>query len=391
MFNINFHLFEYAINSILRVKSKNIFVSIIFTFLVFLLTSVFFISNAIKYELNQTVDVLPQIIVQNIKGGKSYDIKVSIANDILNIAGVENTMARVWGYYFFQRAGVNFSLVGIDSYEIQYKKSLEKVATTYKVDSEHMVVGIGVKKILDKNYYDKYFNFIKPNGKLKRVQIAGVFDANTQLESNDVIVLSKDTLREIFDMDENMATDIVVKVNNPIEISTVASKIKEQYPNMRIVTNEDLKISYKKIFDYKSGIFLTLFIISLFTFFMIIYDKASGLSSEQRKEIGILKALGWSVDDILKLKFIEGFIISIFSYFLGIFIAFMFVYILQAPVLRMIFEGFSILRTTFELPFVFDIQTLSLVFFLSVPIYIAAIIVPSWRVATLDADEVIRS
>jgi len=75
---------------------------------------------------------------------------------------------------------------------------------------------------------------------------------------------------------------------------------------------------------------------------------------------------------------------------LGITVAFGFVYLLQAPLLRDIFIGYSDLKPSFELPFILDIQTLVLVFFLSVPIYIAAIIIPSWRVATLDADEVIR-
>ncbi|MEA3452307.1 MAG: ABC transporter permease, partial [Bacteroidota bacterium] len=67
-----------------------------------------------------------------------------------------------------------------------------------------------------------------------------------------------------------------------------------------------------------------------------------------------------------------------------------FVYILQAPLLRDLFVGYSQLKTSFELPFILDIQTLFLVLFLTVPIYIAATIIPSWRVATLEADEVIR-
>jgi ABC-type lipoprotein release transport system permease subunit len=71
-------------------------------------------------------------------------------------------------------------------------------------------------------------------------------------------------------------------------------------------------------------------------------------------------------------------------------LAFTFVYIFQAPLLRDIFVGYSSLKTTFELPFVFDFQTLFLVFFLTIPIYISATIIPSWRTATLETDEVIR-
>ena len=387
---MNFYLIEYAINSLLRQKTKNLFIVVIFTFLTFLLTSVFLVTTSLKYELFSTLDSLPDITVQKIKAGKPYDIDESVVDDILQIDGVSKVNARVWGYYYFENAGVNFSLIGLDSYEEQYKKSFENLTNSFDISDNSMIVGSGVKKILEKNYYKKYFNFIKPDGSLQKVTIAGVFKTNLNLEANDIIVLSKDTAKEIFDMPQDKATDIVVKVANPKEIPTVLQKIKLIHPDCRVISKDNLKISYENIFNYKGGIFLAIFIVSLFTFFMIVYDKASGLNASEKKEIGILKAVGWTIDDVLTEKFYESFIISFISYIVGLIFAFGFVYIFQAPILRDVFEGYSKLKPEFNLPFVFDFQTLALVFLLSVPIYIAATIIPSWRVATLEADEVIR-
>ncbi len=391
---LNLYLLQYAINSILRQKAKNLFIGIILMLLVSILTSVFLISNSIKYELSLTVDALPQIIVQKIKAGRVCDIDANVVDGILEFNGVTDAITRVWGYYYFENAKVNFTVVGIEQFEKQYKDNFENIVKKFDFDTleanSSMLVGAGIKKIMTQNYYNNYFNFVKTDGSFKKVYIGGVFDSSTQLESNDIIILSKDDAREIFGMDEDKATDIVVKVANPKEIKIITQKITSKYPDVRVITNEDLKLSYENIFNYKSGVFLAIFSISLFTFFMIVYDKMSGLSSEEKKEIGILKAVGWTIDDVLKNKFYESFIVSFIAYLVGVILAFGFVYILQAPLLRDIFEGYSQLRTTFELPFVFDFQTLFLVFFLSVPIYISATIIPSWKIATLETDEIIR-
>lgn len=343
-----------------------------------------------KHELHATVDALPEITVQKIKAGRHDEIDVDVIDAILELNGVESAVARVWGYYYFENAGVNFTLMGIDEYEEQYKKSFVAAVSKLDFTKPSMLVGEGVKRVMDTNYYKEYFNFIKPDGTLKRVDIDAVFKAETELESNDVILMSKESVREIFEMKENKATDIVVRVANFNEVATIASKIKLLYPDTRVITKDDLKISYQNIFDYKSGIFLALFTTALFAFFIIIYDRASGLSSEQKREIGILKAIGWRVDDVLREKFYEGFIVSLLAYVLGIALALAFVYIFHAPLLREIFSGYSQLKTSFALPFVLDVQTFALLFFLTVPLYIAAIIIPSWRSATLEADEVIR-
>jgi len=388
---INLYLIEYTINALLRDKFKTIFLTFIMTALIFILSSLFLITNSIKHELNLTLHSLPQIIVQNVKGGRSYDIDTNLTDKLLNIRGVSDAIARVWGYYYFRHAGVNLTLVGIGEFDNEYTKSLQNIANNFHFEAKpSMIIGKGVNKIMKNSYYNKYFNFIKPNGGILKVNIAGVFDKDIELESNDMIVMSNDTLRKIVNMPEDRATDIVVKVANPKEINTVIAKIKDILPSARVISNNDIKMSYQNIFDYKSGLFLAFFVISIFTFFIIVYDKVSGLSSEQKREIGILKALGWKIDDILKEKFYEGFIISFFSYFVGEALAFAYVYIFQAPLLKNIFIGYSDLKPEFHLPFFVDTQTLFLIFFLSVPIYIGATIIPSWRVATLDADEVIR-
>lgn len=390
----NLLLFEYALNALKRRGAKNLFVVVIFSLLIALLSSIFFIANALKYELDTTVEALPEIIVQKIKAGRQYDIETDRADAISEIAGVESTLPRIWGYYYFENAGVNFSVVGVDLFEESYKKRLTDVIEniTYEKFEQQpsMVVGAGVKEILQANYYRDYFNFIKPDGTFKKLHIAGTFDTRNALETNDIILVKKEIAREIFDIDEGYATDIIVKVPNPEEIPTIVQKIKMLFPDTRVVAKEDLKVSYQNIFDYKSGLFLSLFIIALFTFFIIIYDKVSGLSSEEKKEIGILKAIGWKIDDVLVEKFYEAGIISITSFLIGLTFAIFYVYGINAPLLKEVFVGYSTLKPPFNLPFILDTQTIMLTFFLTVPIYIAACIIPSWRAATLEADEVIR-
>jgi len=394
IFKMNFLLLDYAIRSLMRRFNKNFFIFLILSVLIFLLASVLMIADAIKLELNSTLKTLPQITLQRFIAGKQSDVPIERVEALLDIEGIRSMTPRLWGYYYFKPAGVNFSVVGIDAYEEQYSSTLSKVVQKFDIkllEKENgMIVGEGVKKVLSENYYADFFNFITPDGKWKRVQIAGIFHSDLALESNDLIILPKKLAYAILGMDESKATDIVVHVANVKEIPTIVQKITTRYPDMRAITQDDIRISYQNIFDYKSGFFLALFTVCAFAFFIIVYDKTSGLSSEEKREIGILKAVGWSSEHILKEKFYESFILSLSAFLLSISCALFYVYALQAPLLRNIFMGYSELKPAFLLPFSFNFSMVVLLFLLSVPIYIAATLIPSWRTSTLDADEVMR-
>lgn len=387
---INLYLLAYALHSLKRRGFKSFFTFVVLGLVVFLLSSMLFISDSLKYELDLTLKDLPDVTIQALQAGRHKNISTKDLDLLLDINGIESAIPRYWGYYYFANAGVNFSVVGVDIYDKAYSTLLKNVLETKEFKKDGMLVGKGVREVLDKNYYKEYFNFVKSDGSLKRVNVAGVFDAKSVLESNDMIFMPISLVKELFDFSKDEATDIVLKVPNKTEIPNIIQKVKQIYPDSRVITKEDMKISYQNIFDYKSGVFLALFIVAIFTFFIIIYDRASGLSSNEKKEIGILKAVGWKIDDILKEKFYEAFIISFFAFILALMAAMFFVYVLQAPILKDIFTGYSVLKPAFSLPFYFDWQSVSIIFFLSVPIYIAALIVPSWRIASMDADEVMR-
>jgi len=357
------------------------------TLLVALLASTLFISNAMKSEYNTIINSYPDIVITNQKALRDTTINEDEVYKVLSIKGVSSAVARVWGHYYFLNGDEKFLILGRDEFET-YSNPLLNASSNIAKDS--MLVSKEVKKSLQKSYYTEYFNFIKADGSIKRLTIQKTLERSNFLENSALIIMNNDSAKEIFEYDDHEVTDLSVSVANKIEVAFIAAKLKILFPSARVSVKDDLRVMYENIYNLRSGFFLTIFIITFFTFFIIIYDKVSGLNSEQRREIGILKALGWRVGDVLNTRFYEGAMISLVSYILGIVLAFIYVYYFNAPYLKGIFLNNYDLLKDFRIVFNIDFETLALLFFLSVPIYIAATVIPSWRVATLEADEVMR-
>jgi len=384
---MNLKMVAFALSFLRRRLWKNLAVFFVFWIVIFLLSSIFLIAASIKKELFLTLDELPQIFVQRTIAGRLVPSPTNRIESIEQIEGVEAAYGRVWGYYYFQAAGVNFSVVGLDMDMAGFAPWMDEILAS---DKEGMVVGEGVARILKGHFYKDYFNFITPSGDFLKVPLAGTFPAHTELESSDTILLPMDMARKIFGMPQDRVTDILVRVNNPKEIPTIAAKIRVLYPDSRVLTRADIRAAYQNIFDYKSGLFLALMVGAFFAFFILVFEKMSSVGKEERREIAILKALGWRIGDVLRLKFLESFLIAIFAYGVGVVGAYFFVYYLQAPLLRDIFSGFSVLKPRFELIPVFDMGLLLSIFFATVPLYLAATIVPTWRASVVDPEEALR-
>jgi ABC-type lipoprotein release transport system permease subunit len=196
--------------------------------------------------------------------------------------------------------------------------------------------------------------------------------------------------RAVFNLPAGQATDLAVTVGNPRELVTIAEKIVTRHPDTRPILKSEILRTYDAIFDWRGGMMIVLLMGALFAFVVFAWDKAAGLSAEERREIGILKSIGWETGDVLLLKFWEGCAVSLSAFVLGVLGAYGHVFFFSATIFEHALKGWAVIYPAFRLTPSVNLLQLAILFFLTVVPYTVATIVPSWRAATIDPDAAMR-
>jgi lipoprotein-releasing system permease protein len=380
-------ILEYALSSLWRRRFKNASILVVFTLLIAVLASILVLTHSLRTESRAILVDAPEVVVQRLMGGRHDLIPVSLADAIGEIAGVGEVTPRFWGYYFDALTGGNYTLVGIDDEGPTHLAMLEGELPS-EVDA--CAIGSGVAAARAIGIGDELVLIDSRNiGVI--FDVVGVFETESALLTNDLVVLRNDDLIAFFGMPEGKATDLSVQVYNQREVSTVASKIKRSFPETRPITRSEMIRTYDAVFSWRSGMLLTMFFSALLAFCILAWDKATGISAEEKREIGILKAIGWATGDVLELKFWEGIVISVSSLLLGLILAFVHIFIFDASLFASVVQGWSVLFPEFRVTPHIDLYQLFVMASLTVVPYVASTIIPSWKAAITDPEEVMRS
>jgi ABC-type lipoprotein release transport system permease subunit len=185
-------------------------------------------------------------------------------------------------------------------------------------------------------------------------------------------------------------TDFAVEVYNPLEVNNIGKKIDHQLPQVRVVTNEQLRATYQALFSWRGGILVYGSIMAFFAFLLLAWERASGLSEQEHKELAILKAVGWQIGEVLRMKLYEGLIISVTATLLGVLLAYLHVFWLDGVVFRPFLVGWSVVYPHFKLLPVVHLGDWLNIMMLSIVPYLSATLIPAWRGAITDPAEVMR-
>jgi len=378
-------ILEYALSSLLRRKYKNLSIILVYAFTIAVLGSVLFLTHALKTEASRLLADAPELVVQRIFAGRHDLIPASYADTIRSIPGVAEVRPRLWGYYYDALVEANYTFLAVEA----DPPGLTMLAGRLPNGPGECAIGSGVAGARQVEVGDDLYLIDSTNLGLG-FEVVGVFRAESQLLTNDLVVLGQEDLIAFFGYPPDLATDLSVVIRNPTEVNTIAGKIKRLLPDSRPISRSEILRTYAGVFNWRSGMMLSVFAAALVAFCILAWDKATGISAEEKREIGILKAIGWETSDILELKFWEGIAISLTSLLLGLLVAYVHVFFLGATLLAPVIKGWSVLFPTFRLiPFV-DFYQLLVIAFLTVTPYVASTVVPSWKAAITDPDSAMR-
>ena len=390
--NRQLNILDYALGSLWRNRFKNSGVLLVFGLVIFIIASFRLVTSSLDNAAEQLLTTVPDITVQKMTAGRQDVLHYSDIEEITALFGIREIKPRIWGYYFDEVNGANYTVIGDAAFH--GREQLPGLSIVDRPDERVSQglspVAVGQSVITGKNLQGRSsFSLFRPDLSLKSFYLSGVFAEATSLVSGDLMVMEIAAAADLFAMGDGELTDIVVSVSNPTEIDTIAQKISERVPGSRVITKNQIHKTYRAVFGWRSGFGLVCLLGSVAAFVILAWDKASGLSEEQRREVAILKAVGWQTADVMSVRFWESVVISVLAFSIGYTLAWAHVLWFDGLLFKPVLLGWSVLHPPLSLLPVFHLADLMLIFSISILPYLAATVIPAWRSALIRPDSIV--
>ncbi|HSO18323.1 MAG TPA: hypothetical protein VLT88_02630, partial [Desulfosarcina sp.] len=260
------YFLDYTLRALWRRRWKHAALLGVYTVTVFVVASILFFSDSLRRDAGVILQDTPELVVQRMTAGRHALMPESYADRIGRIRGASNVRPRLWGYYYHPAAKANYTLM---------------VPPHADLADDAVKIGAGVMRTWATARENRLY-FRTFDGQSLVMTIVETFSGATDLVTADLILMSESAFRRITGVPAGFATDLVARIRNPKEGRTVTAKIVQQLPDTRPILREEIQRTYDTIFDWRSGYLLAAFSGAVLAFFIFAWDKATGLSAEER-------------------------------------------------------------------------------------------------------------
>jgi putative ABC transport system permease protein len=241
----------------------------------------------------------------------------SYANKIEGISGVKSVLPEVWVLPTSidgspPGAGGSTFVYGTDPTKLAlvennaYFGPVERGSALVAGDSKKVVIGKSLAEDLDKFVGSK----IKING--ESFQVKGILETESSLYGN-VMITDLESAREISAYDSDKVSSFYVELTNPERDNEVAQLIKFKFDDVDALGSSGFSEQFGSVLENFRLVVFIVAAISAFVAGVGIVNTMLMSVMERKREIGALRAVGWTNIDVIKMVMYE----AVFIGFLG--------------------------------------------------------------------------
>jgi predicted lysophospholipase L1 biosynthesis ABC-type transport system permease subunit len=367
-------LLEFALASVLRRRGKTVVLGVVLTLIVFLLASLAFLRSSIRLEAATMLRDAPDLIVQHIVAGRQDVVPDAAVAAVRALPGVSRAHGRLWGYYYDAAAGANYTLI---------------VPPVNPPAQGETAIGAGVSR--SRHGYSKdVLAFRSYRGAPVLFTVKAVLPDRADVMASDLMVVSEPDFRALFAQPAGVVNDIAVYLAPGMDAVSVRRKASEAFPGARVITKQEMLATADSFLDWRRGLPAVLILAMALALVIVAADKPSALSVDEQKEIGTIRALGWSRMDVLVAKTWESLAVSIVALLAGMLAAYSHIYLCGAALFAPLLHGWAVLVPNLDLVPNVDVPFLIAVAASVVVLPASGALLASYRPASGDPDSVIR-
>jgi ABC-type lipoprotein release transport system permease subunit len=378
-------LLDHALGSLRRRAAKTAAIVAGLALVVALFGSTLMLTDALEREHALGADALPDLTVQRLVAGRPALIEANTVGALARLPAVRRARARVWGYYFFRALEANVTIVGVDTEPTQ-GAALE--SGRLPREEGEVAVGAALADLLGLRVGDELG--IPRGGEVVFSEVVGTFGEASALRTADLVLCTPAHARRLLGVPDGMATDIALDLTTPDEAAVLSERISGLIEGARVLDKQLLRRTYELTFDERGGLLAAMLLPALAAALLLAWERLTGLDETERREIGVLKAVGFGTSDVLAVRAWESFLMAFFAAVIGLCAAYVYVFAAGAPGMADALLGWSALHPRFALSPALDAaQLFGLVAGVVVP-FVAVSVVPAWRAAMIDPERALR-
>jgi ABC-type lipoprotein release transport system permease subunit len=357
-----------------------------------LLAAVSALLGGIRADALRAVDALPTMLIQHLERGVLVPFAAApVEEQLLRLPEVTGVSRRVWGLVPApgeDAGGALAVLLGVDWGAPPPAGVLESGQWPAAGQRGVCVLGSGLAA-LGKLAPGGGFLARGPSGQAQRFTVAAVLHDDVAIHAANLVWVSEPDARDVLGLLDTETTELGVSFEDPALARGAAEVVARRFPELRLTERATLARLTDVVYRARGGAWSALWVVLLAVAPALAVALGLDVAASERREMGVLKALGWSSRMLIVSRLWEAFFIGAGATGVGL-VAGLTWAALGASGLRGFFTGWAELYADVNIPVALEPGALFSILALGTLPLMAAAAWPAWRVATQPADAAMR-